>query len=95
MDVESERGQVFRVTGNLGVQLYTVCYLGLINGMGNKHKPDFDLDMLDHIYSPAGLHIGSVTPEEIALAILSEILAVYRGITPESLRNRSASKIKK
>ena len=60
-----------------------------------KHKPDFDLDMLDHIYSPAGLHIGSVTPEEIALAILSEILAVYRGITPESLRNRSASKIKK
>ena len=51
------------------------------------HQPDFNFELVEHIYSPAGLHIGSVTPEEIALSILAEILAVYRGMAPNSLRD--------
>ena len=51
------------------------------------HNPELSIDMLESLYSPAGLHIGSVTPEEIALSILGEILAIYRGVTPASLRD--------
>jgi xanthine/CO dehydrogenase XdhC/CoxF family maturation factor len=52
-----------------------------------EHNPNFNSEVLDHLYSPAGLHIGSVTPEEIALSILAEILSVYRGVSPNSLRD--------
>jgi xanthine dehydrogenase accessory factor len=50
-----------------------------------QHKPDLNTELLERIYSPAGLHIGSITPEEIALSILAEILAVYRGVEATSL----------
>jgi len=56
-----------------------------------EHKTDFNHELLNHIYSPAGLHIGSITPEEIALSILSEILAIYRGLSPTSLRALNTS----
>lgn len=52
-----------------------------------EHQPDFNTEVLDNLYSPAGVHIGSVTPEEIALSILAEILSVYRGVLPNSLRD--------
>jgi xanthine dehydrogenase accessory factor len=51
-----------------------------------EHKPDLNDSIFDHIYSPAGLDIGSITPEEIALSILSEILAVTRVKDTSSLR---------
>ena len=34
---------------------------------------------LDKIYAPIGLSLGADTPEEIALSIVSEYLAVTRG----------------
>lgn len=34
---------------------------------------------LAHIHAPVGLDIGADNPEEIALAIMSEVVAVYRG----------------
>ncbi len=34
---------------------------------------------LAHIHAPIGLDIGADNPEEIALAIMSEVVAVYRG----------------
>ncbi len=62
-------------------------YLGILGSTRRRENlknelfdyvPDLDLDFLDQIHSPAGLDIGSVTPAEIALSVLSEILAVTR-----------------
>jgi xanthine/CO dehydrogenase XdhC/CoxF family maturation factor len=39
-----------------------------------------------HVYAPVGLDIGAETPEEIALAIVSECAAVLAGRAPRSLR---------
>ena len=49
------------------------------------YTADLDTDFLDKIHSPAGLNIGAITPEEIALSILSEILAINRNKDPHSL----------
>jgi xanthine dehydrogenase accessory factor len=40
-------------------------------GVGAEH--------LRRVYSPIGLDIGAITPEEIALAILAEIVLARRG----------------
>lgn len=39
-------------------------------------------DAVDAIESPAGMSIGAVTPEEIALSVLARIVAVRRGRDP-------------
>ena len=41
-------------------------------------------DVFDRVHAPAGLDLGAITPEEIALSILAEIVAVRRrGIRPD------------
>lgn len=45
----------------------------------NKHLPH---DWLKRIHSPIGLNIGAVTPEEIAVSILSELILVKRTLRP-------------
>jgi xanthine/CO dehydrogenase XdhC/CoxF family maturation factor len=42
------------------------------------------------IFAPAGLDLGAETPEELALALVSEIQAVFAGASAESLRDRQA-----
>jgi xanthine dehydrogenase accessory factor len=34
------------------------------------------------VYAPAGLHLGAATPEEIALSVISQIVALRRGSVP-------------
>ena len=61
-------------------------YVGLI---GSKRRTNIVLDRLrqagadeerlKHVHAPIGLDIGAVTPEEVALAILAEIVAERRG----------------
>jgi xanthine/CO dehydrogenase XdhC/CoxF family maturation factor len=41
-----------------------------------------------NVFAPVGLDIGAETPEEIALAIVSECAAVLAGRAPQSLRER-------
>jgi xanthine dehydrogenase accessory factor len=41
-----------------------------------------------NVFAPVGLDIGAETPEEIALAIVSECAAVLAGRAPRSLRDR-------
>ena len=42
------------------------------------------------VFAPAGLDLGAETPEEIALALISEIQAVFADASADSLRDRKA-----
>jgi xanthine dehydrogenase accessory factor len=61
-------------------------YLGLI-GSRAKVKRIYDvlvedgiqLEQLQNVHAPIGLDIGAVTPQEIAVAIVAELIAVRRG----------------
>lgn len=63
-----------------------VDYIGLI---GSKRRTNIVLqrlresgaaeERLENVHAPVGLDIGAVTPEEVALAIMAEIVAVRRG----------------
>jgi xanthine dehydrogenase accessory factor len=61
-------------------------YLGLI-GSKAKVKRIYDAllaegmphECLQRVHAPVGLDIGAVSPEEIAVAILAELIAVRRG----------------
>ncbi len=56
-----------------------------------EYHPDMDESFFDKIYGPAGLNIGSVTPQEIAISIISEILSVSRHKTPMSLKEKTGN----
>jgi len=67
-------------------------YVGLI---GSKRRTNIVLERLresgaseealNAVHAPVGLDIGAVTPEEVALAIMAEIVAVRRGGSGGSL----------
>jgi xanthine dehydrogenase accessory factor len=42
-------------------------------------KEGFRSDEFERVYAPMGLEIGSLSPEEIAISIVSELIAVRRG----------------
>ena len=74
-----------------------VGYIGAI-GSRNTHAKrlarlrdaGFDDDALGRIHSPVGLDLGAVTPGEIALAILAEVVAVRRGRSGGAMSARAA-----
>lgn len=47
-----------------------------------EHLPNINEEFLDLIHGPAGLKIGSITPQEIAISILSEITQAVRMPSP-------------
>ena len=75
---------------------YQPKYIGILGAPNRRERlfnelfefvPDISDAFLENIYTPAGLHIGAQTPEEIALSIVAEILSVIRKKEPFSLRN--------
>ena len=68
-------------------------YLGVI-GSTNKAqtvfthllKDGYDEQILQRVFSPIGLKIGSQTPHEIAVSIMAQLLAVRSNITQISLK---------
>jgi xanthine dehydrogenase accessory factor len=70
-------------------------YLGLV---GPRRRRDQLLaDLMDtgvqpgpHLFAPAGLDLGADSPEQVALAIVAEIQAVFAAGSRQSLRDRSA-----
>jgi xanthine dehydrogenase accessory factor len=48
-------------------------------------------EKLDRVWAPAGLDLGAATPEEIALSIMSQIVALRRGRDVKPLKNRKGS----
>ncbi len=68
-----------------------VFYVGAIGSRGTRRQRDERLRALGlndtqiaRIHGPIGLSIGATTPEEIALAILAQIVAVRRGREAEA-----------
>ncbi len=65
---------------------YPLSYVGMIGSrrrvravFADLEREGWDPALLDKVYSPIGLDIGAETPEEIAVAILAEIIKVRRG----------------
>lgn len=74
---------------------YNPKYIGILGAPKRRERlfnelfefvPDITDEFLENIYTPAGLHIGAKTPEEIAVSIIAEILSVIRQKEPFSLR---------
>lgn len=74
---------------------YQPKYIGILGAPNRRERlfnelfefvPDITDEFLESVYTPAGLHIGAQTPEEIALSIVAEILSVIRKKEPFSLR---------
>ena len=59
----------------------------LFNELLERH-PDISEDFLEGIHGPAGLDIGSETPQEISIAVMGEILAVINKREPQLLKKR-------
>jgi len=78
----------------------TARYIGLL-GPRKRAQKMFDTfeaegtilsdDMMARIFAPAGLDIGALTPEEIALSIAAEIRACFAGRQGASLRLREGT----
>jgi len=75
-----------------------VCYFGILGPTKRKERlyydlmekwPEKDFLFFNTLYAPVGLDIGAETPEEVALAIVAEILAVIRNRKPIMLRNKT------
>jgi xanthine dehydrogenase accessory factor len=43
-------------------------------------------EKLAEVHTPVGLEIGALTPEEIAVSILAEMIAVRRGVDSAAIR---------
>ena len=54
-----------------------------------EYCPDVEDDFLNKIHGPAGIDIGSETPQEIAISIMAEILAVTRNRNTISLSKKA------
>jgi xanthine dehydrogenase accessory factor len=61
-------------------------YLGLIGSRAKVARirtalveEGISSEALDRVHSPIGLDIGAITPAEIAVAILAELIAIRRG----------------
>jgi xanthine dehydrogenase accessory factor len=76
----------------------TACYIGLLGpqakaeNMIQKLREEgvaITTEQLARVHYPVGLDIGAETPEEIALAIVSEIQAIQQGYSAGFLRDRS------
>lgn len=63
-------------------------YIGML-GPRERTRRLLDGRVDERVFGPVGLDVGSQTPEEIALAILAEIMAVHSGRNGTSLRNRA------
>ncbi|HEX9636497.1 MAG TPA: XdhC family protein, partial [Acidobacteriota bacterium] len=67
-------------------------YLGIL---GPRDRTDRMLDELgakqqERIYGPVGLDLGAEGPEQVALSIVAELLAVWSGGSCRSLREKGA-----
>jgi len=72
-------------------------YLGLIGSRAKVTRINDALlaegmpsECLQRVHAPIGLEIGAVTPAEIAISILAELIAVSRGVDTTSMSMKRA-----
>ena len=68
-------------------------YLGVMGPRGRTEQMLGEIgrsEALERLHAPSGLDIGAETPDEVARAIVAEILAVTRGHSGGPLRERHA-----
>ena len=72
-------------------------YIGILGPAARREQlfgeileriPDVGEEFLDSIHGPAGIDIGAETAAEIAISIMGEILAVFRGAELQFLKNK-------
>ncbi|MGE5943865.1 MAG: XdhC family protein [Flavobacteriales bacterium] len=56
-----------------------------------EYCPDVEDDFLERVHGPAGIDIGSETPQEIAISIMAEILALTRKRDTISLSKKTGN----
>jgi xanthine dehydrogenase accessory factor len=89
-DEESLRYALDSAAAYIGVLGPRVRYQKLLAGLDAKgYTPD--ASSLTRVHSPVGLAIGAETPGEVAVSILAEMLAVYRGFEGGFLRSFSGA----
>jgi xanthine dehydrogenase accessory factor len=74
-------GRRLRFVGLLGSRPKVVHILAALAEEG------IDRDELAGVHAPLGIEIGAQTPDEIAVSILAEMIAVRRGVPTASVRS--------
>jgi xanthine/CO dehydrogenase XdhC/CoxF family maturation factor len=89
-DEESLRHALESAAGYIGVLGPRTRYEKLLANLAAKgYTPS--AERLARVHSPVGLSIGAETPDEVAVSIVAEMLAVRRGFKGASLRGFSGS----
>ncbi len=78
--LEAVVGRSLRFVGLVGSKAKLVHVLAELEDRGVAREA------LAEVRCPLGIEIGAETPEEIAVSILSEMVAVRRGVPPEEIR---------
>jgi xanthine dehydrogenase accessory factor len=68
-----------------------VPYIGVLGPRARVDRimQELGRDASDRVFGPVGLDLGANGPEQIAVSVLAEILAVRAGRTPQHLRERT------
>lgn len=74
-----------RYVGMIGSQRKTIAIYRELE------KEGIAADKLARVYAPVGIDIGAITPEEIAISIVAELIAIRRG-SPASLPHMKSAK---
>lgn len=82
------QGDLDALKGSLGSRPYHVAFVGsrkkyasLAEKLANE---GIDQSLIDSVQAPAGLDLGAVTPEEIALSILAQFVQIRRRTVKQS-----------
>jgi xanthine dehydrogenase accessory factor len=68
----------------------SIAYLGLLGPRSRKEELLRQLGLGDEgkLYAPVGIDLGADGPEQVAISIVAEMLAVHAGREPGHLRAR-------
>jgi xanthine dehydrogenase accessory factor len=84
------RGDADALRGCLGRGLRFIGLLGsrpkMVHIFAELEERGVTPEALAQVHCPVGVEIGAVTPEEIAVSILAEMIAMRRGVAPEAIR---------